>query len=206
MVFSDAPTEGLFQLNRHINFFRGLYQSLHEPFDDSFEFWAWLSNQYRLFADLVDLAVQHGIKLTGPELRAVPNSEINYLVSKIPVSSTFSAANDEAASINLQNCFIVLHHPGVYYHMAGVCQVERQKRYEKALCSPAQEGNPGMMARWTGLLADEKLTDHSSLTIEMLTKAYEQFKKYQSVRMTLYLASEIANAYQSAGKHSMAIK
>ena len=43
------------------------------------------------------------------------------------------------------------------------------------------------------LLEAERNVDHSTLTIELLTKSYEQFMAQKTDRMTLYLASEIAN-------------
>jgi hypothetical protein len=55
-------------------------------------------------------------------------------------------------------------------------------------------------------LAAERAIDHGTLIIELLTKSYEQFKKYKSGRMTLFLASEIARVYQFSGKHEMALK
>lgn len=56
------------------------------------------------------------------------------------------------------------------------------------------------------IMEAERNTDHSTLTIELLTKSYEQFKKQKAGRMTLYLASEIAGTYFMAGKYDMALK
>lgn len=52
----------------------------------------------------------------------------------------------------------------------------------------------------------ERTIDHLSLTVELLTKSYEQFKRHKSGRMTMFLASEIAGTYYTAGKFEMALK
>jgi hypothetical protein len=56
------------------------------------------------------------------------------------------------------------------------------------------------------ILEAERNVDHSTLTVELLTKSYEQFKAQKTGRMTLYLASEIANTYLDAGKYETALK
>jgi trafficking protein particle complex subunit 11 len=56
------------------------------------------------------------------------------------------------------------------------------------------------------ILATERTVEHANLTIELLTKSYEQFKKYKSSRMTLYLASEIAGTYYDVDKYEMALR
>lgn len=56
------------------------------------------------------------------------------------------------------------------------------------------------------ILEEEQSIDHSTLTIELYTKSYEQFKAQKTGRMTLYLASEIANTYLDAGKYETALK
>ena len=94
----------------------------------------------------------------------------------------------------------ILQHPGFYYHLAAMCCAERRRRFlemEKANQDNAEMAN---------MIATEKLVDHSSLTIELLTKSYEQFKRYRNGRMTLYLAAEIAGTYYETGKYDMAIK
>lgn len=56
------------------------------------------------------------------------------------------------------------------------------------------------------ILEAEQNIDHSTLTIELLTKSYEQFKAQKAGRMTLYLASEIANTYLESEKYETALK
>lgn len=77
-----------------------------------------------------------------------------------------------------------------------MCSAERRRRVLEA--SRSESEDPA--------LAHEKQLDHSTMTIEFLTKAYEQFKRYRNSRMTLYLAAEIAGTYYEGGKFEMALK
>ena len=73
--------------------------------------------------------------------------------------------------------------PGVYYYMAA-------KALEK---------------QWN-LVIEHQLTvniDLSAAVIDLYTKAYEQFRDNKAIRMTLYLASEIARVYKQSGKYDM---
>jgi tetratricopeptide (TPR) repeat protein len=93
----------------------------------------------------------------------------------------------------------ILQHPGFYYHLAAMCCAERRRRFLELERNNSTDIN-------STLVQNEKLVDHSSLTIELLTKSYEQFKRYRNGRMTLYLAAEIAGTYYETGKFEMAIK
>lgn len=48
--------------------------------------------------------------------------------------------------------------------------------------------------------------DHHTKIINLLTKAYGAYKSAKSSRMILYIASQIANQYYTAGKYDMAKK
>lgn len=78
-----------------------------------------------------------------------------------------------------------------------MCCAERRRRFLEL-----ERSDPASSTSFTA----EKSIDHSSLTIELLTKSYEQFKRYRNGRMTLYLAAEIAGTYYETGKFEMAIK
>ncbi|GAB5589072.1 hypothetical protein Unana1_03972 [Umbelopsis nana] len=102
----------------------------------------------------------------------------------------------------------LLQHAGFYFHLAAMCSAERRRRYieiAKWKDSESKADDPTYLGAM-GLLAEEEQVDHSALTIELLTKGYEQFKKYRNTRMTLYLAAEIAGTYYEAGKFEMALK
>ncbi|CAO3664089.1 unnamed protein product [Rhizopus microsporus] len=190
-LYLNDSTAALAQLNGHLHMFQSCAPSWGIG-EQTFEYWASLSKQYRMFADLIDAAVQAGYKIPLPT---------EYLLSSngnAPGSPLFS--NTTISSTTGCNPGSVLQHPGFYYHLAAMCCAERRRRFlelERAAGGNAEKDN--------SLLA-EKLVDHSSLTIELLTKSYEQFKRYRNGRMTLYLAAEIAGTYYETGKYDMAIK
>ncbi|RCI01137.1 hypothetical protein CU098_002795 [Rhizopus stolonifer] len=179
-LYMHEPTAALSQLNGHLHMFQS-HSSIWGMGEHTFEYWAWLSKQYRIFADVIDTAVHAGYKIPLPtaylSASATPTSPLNH---------GQSGCNPGA----------ILQHPGFYYHLAAMCCAERRRRYlEKERADPTNAA-----------LQTEKAVDHSSLTIELLTKSYEQFKRYRNSRMTLYLAAEIAGTYYETGKFEMAIK
>ena len=102
----------------------------------------------------------------------------------------------------------LLQHAGFYFHLAAMCSAERRRRYidmAKWKDSENKTDDPTYRSAMTALTEEEQI-DHSALTIELLTKGYEQFKKHRNTRMTLYLAAEIAGTYYEAGKFEMALK
>ncbi|KAG0227447.1 hypothetical protein BGW42_002955 [Actinomortierella wolfii] len=110
------------------------------------------------------------------------------------------------------NPMMVLQHAGYFYHQAAKCSVQRRLRFEAAeelypdsnIAPQPTASNPFPPNLQT--MNAERAIDHYGLTIELLTKSYEQFKKHKAGRMTLFLASEIAGCYYSAGKFEMALK
>ncbi|KAF9974811.1 hypothetical protein BGZ73_001715 [Actinomortierella ambigua] len=110
------------------------------------------------------------------------------------------------------NPMMILQHAGYFYHQAAKCSVQRRLRFEVAeelypdsnLAPQPTAANPFPPTLQT--MNAERAIDHFGLTIDMLTKSYEQFKKHKASRMTLFLASEIAGCYYNAGKFEMALK
>ncbi|KAG0750066.1 hypothetical protein G6F16_001788 [Rhizopus arrhizus] len=186
-LYMNDPTVALAQLNGHLHMFQS-YSPSWGIGEQTFEYWACLSKQYRLFADMIDAAVQAGYKIPLPT---------EYLIdTNTPGSPLFG--NTVISSSTGCNPGAILQHPGFYYHLAAMCCAERRRRFlEHEHSFEKQEDNALLL---------EKLVDHSSLTIELLTKSYEQFKRYRNGRMTLYLAAEIAGTYYETGKYDMAIK
>ncbi|GAN09099.1 glutathione transferase omega-1 [Mucor ambiguus] len=192
-LFMDDPTAALSQLNGHLHMFQS-YSPTWGMGEHTFEYWAWLSKQYRIFADIIDAAIQAGYKVPLPTA---------YLTSSVggatPNSPILGSTGGGITSTSGCNPGAILQHPGFYYHLAAMCCAERRRRFLEIERSDANsDTNP--------VLQTEKLVDHSSLTIELLTKSYEQFKRYRNGRMTLYLAAEIAGTYYETGKFEMAIK
>ncbi|KAI7905331.1 Gryzun, putative trafficking through golgi-domain-containing protein [Cokeromyces recurvatus] len=178
-LYLNDPLAAVAQLNRHLHMFQS-YSPNWGMGEHTFEYWAWLSKQYRIFGDIVDAAVYAGYK--------------------IPIPTSFSSGNLSLSNGNSGGCNpgAILQHPGFYYHLAAMCCAERRRQFLEMDRSDTAANN--------SLLQNERLVDHSSLTIELLTKSYEQFKRYRNGRMTLYLAAEIAGTYYETGKFDMAIK
>lgn len=125
----------------------------------------------------------------------LPTEYLNNSVTGTPGSPLMNSNNTMTANSGL-NPGSILQHPGFYYHLAAMCCAERRRRFlEIERSEPNSE-----------TIEKEKLVDHSNLTIELLTKSYEQFKRYRNGRMTLYLAAEIAGTYYETGKFEMALK
>ena len=56
------------------------------------------------------------------------------------------------------------------------------------------------------LRTKEATVDHSSIIVDHLSKAYEQFKKFKGTRMTLHTASQIAQEYYEGENYDKALK
>ncbi|CAG8514102.1 18433_t:CDS:10 [Dentiscutata erythropus] len=193
-LYIDAPSAALAQLNKHITTFKRLCNAL-EIGDDTFEYWMWLSNQYRVFGDILEIATRSGFIIPDPTTVFHTTSSADYRFG--------STSNSPMAGSGV-NPTMVLQHPGFYYHLAAQCNSVRRKKFlavEKIV-----QASGDALKFPTSVLEAERSVDHSTLTIELLTKSYEQFKKHKGGRMTLYLASEIAGAYFEAKKYDMALK
>ncbi|CAO3595427.1 unnamed protein product [Absidia cylindrospora] len=207
-LYQNDSSSALAQLNGHLHMFQS-YSSAWGMGEQSFEYWAWLSKQYRIFADVIDTAVQHGFKVPAPSSSAhhgspnMPGSPQLGMGSSHGINDTSGGCNPGA----------ILQHPGFYYHLAAMCSAERRRRYLEMSKLEASKGTStptvGQQESATMLstiLNNERQVDHSTATIELLTKSYEQFKRYHNGRMTLYLAAEIAGTYYETGKFEMALK
>ncbi|KAI8643763.1 Gryzun, putative trafficking through golgi-domain-containing protein [Parasitella parasitica] len=190
-LYLNAPTAALSQLNSHLHMFQS-YSPSWGMGEHTFEYWSWLSKQYRIFADIIEAAIQAGYKVP------LPTAYLTTSASGTPTSPTLGNNGGGVANTSGCNPGAILQHPGFYYHLAAMCCAERRRRFLEVERTEGSTDNPA--------LQHEKLVDHSSLTIELLTKSYEQFKKYRNGRMTLYLAAEIAGTYYESGKFEMAIK
>jgi hypothetical protein len=132
---------------------------------------------------------------------------------KLPISAAVQASNSGGAAVEPES---FLQHPGFYYHAAAMSVMRRrasfleaEKEYMKAKMAPDDQKKlyaSILDPKFVEALDIERGVDHSVMAIELLTKSYEQFKRFRNVRMTLYLASEIANEYFEGGKYDMAIK
>ncbi|CAG8557135.1 1723_t:CDS:10 [Racocetra persica] len=193
-LYIDAPSAALAQLNKHIATFKRLCNTL-EIGDDTFEYWSWLSKQYRVFGDVLEIATRSGFIIPDPTTIFHTTSSADYRFG--------GTSNSPMAGAGV-NPTMVLQHPGFYYHLAAQCNSVRRKKFlavEKII-----QASGDALKFPSSVIEAERNIDHSTLTIELLTKSYEQFKKQKAGRMTLYLASEIAGTYFEAGKYDMALK
>lgn len=94
----------MMQLNKHINTFNKLCNATGVG-ESTFEYWAWLSRQYRAFGDLLEIATRSGYNIPDP---------------LTITHSTFSADYRSSSSFsNGVKPSLVLQHPGFYYHLAA---------------------------------------------------------------------------------------
>ncbi|KAI9306763.1 Foie gras liver health family 1-domain-containing protein [Cunninghamella echinulata] len=206
-LYLNDPSSALAQLNGHLHMFQS-YSSAWAMGEQSFEYWAWLSKQYRIFADVVDLAIQHGFKVPNPSSSITPGSP------NLPNSPLLGGGHNYKINDNNIGCNpgAILQHPGFYYHLSAMCCAERRRRYlemnkmDNSKDTTTTTSDQQHQISLRNLLATESQVDHSGFTIELLTKSYEQFKRYHNGRMTLYLAAEIAGTYYESGKFEMALK
>ncbi|KFH64324.1 hypothetical protein MVEG_10149 [Podila verticillata NRRL 6337] len=202
-LYLDAPSTALFHFRRHLLVFKAFSESWRMG-DDSFEYWAWLGKQYRVFGDLLDIGTKSGFKLPVPTPGSI-------------VYGSFAGMTEGSKDLNKFsgigiNPMLVLQHAGFFYHQAANCSVQRRLHFEMAeeafpdsTVAPTPSASRPYPPSLQSMNAERGI-DHLALTIELLTKSYEQFKRHKSGRMTLFLASEIAGTYYTAGKFEMALK
>ncbi|MBW0497135.1 hypothetical protein O181_036850 [Austropuccinia psidii MF-1] len=194
-LYSTESSRAMYQFNKHIHRFRDLCNGWGIG-EETFEFWAWLSKQYAILADLIDVGCRNGMRLPNllPLLSPVPEKSLR---SGSPVPENGAHTTPHGAW-NLTN---VLFHPGFYYYQSAECAVERLDRF---LASETAEDQMLLIAKAKGkeaefrsspVLAHEKKVNHAELIIGLYTKAYEIFKTAGSSRMTLFLALKIARIH-----------
>ncbi|GAA5922303.1 uncharacterized protein JCM15063_003254 [Sporobolomyces koalae] len=177
-LYLNDPSRSLSQLNRHVFRFRQLSESWQIS-EQTFEFWSWLSKQYRLFGDLTTAALRAGFRL--PSLRPPP--------TPIPTPGVLQPPSPGLMPLN------VLQHPGHYYFLSAVCALERRERY-RAIKNALENGSAAKPPE--GALLHEGKVDHTEVIIELYTKAYEHFKHHGRRRTTYSIASLIASAHASS--------
>ncbi|GEM06476.1 glutathione transferase omega-1 [Rhodotorula toruloides] len=197
-LYLGESSRAVAQLHKHVSLFLRLSSETWSIGVDTFEFWSWLSKQYRLFGDLVALAVRNGIRL--PSTKPPPMPAGLPPVSRIDGTSTPPTAIANSPSLVPLN---VLQHAGYYYHLAATCAVERRERFKEAKGRAEEEGGEGAGGP---ALAHETKVDHGEIIIELFTKAYEFYKVHKAKNMTYAIAHQIALAHLEAGKLDMALK
>ncbi|TPX39922.1 hypothetical protein SeMB42_g06184 [Synchytrium endobioticum] len=237
-TLSQTPTAspplglGLTHLNKVIN-------------GGSFEYWAWVSSQYRAFGELIEL-VTTKLGLKPP---------IGMVIAPPPIANSSDPAAPNAGPtaipVSSLNPSALVQHAGYYYLLAARASEERWKKFKQAEqampntpfaptpfaptvlarpvlghsrssisspfdiwpasldalnISPADMSSPPHAHALALALATERQVDHASLSIELLTKSYEQFKRQRAGRTTLFIASEIGRLYETSGKLELALR
>ncbi|KAJ9095965.1 hypothetical protein QFC21_005327 [Naganishia friedmannii] len=158
---------------------------------NSFEFWSWLSRQYRLFAELLEIVVAHGLVIHAPlPVYAVP-----------PASIAGGINTTEEVLVSAVKPLLVLQNPGYYYYTAGNCAVQRKMMFEKAI-----EGDVLMTSVSSTAMSNEKKVDHTGIIVELYTKAYELLQARPGKnRLALYIAYRIAEIQSQGGHYDLAM-
>jgi len=160
--------------------------------------------RYRIFADLLELAIQSGLRIPALAPPTFPTAA----ASAAPPASDYFCT-----PISSGNPLQVLQQPAFYFYTAACCSVQRQKRFEEALAVEFDQDSSeagaasGYVSTAPGF-ANEKKVDHAALVIELFTKAYSLLKDqdYPQTRMALFVAFRIAETYCQSGQHEMAMR
>lgn len=164
--------------------------------EETFEYWSWLARQYRIFAELLELATSHGLAISGGSFPLFPAAGS---IAHPPPPDYYSTPT---SSLNPTQ---ILQQPAHYFYAAACCSLERRKRFEQALdaeakASEGQSPAPGFV--------NEKTVDHSALIVELFGKAYALSKEHQppQTRVALHVAYRIADMYMAAQQYEKAMR
>ena len=188
----------------------------------SFLFWQYVSKQYQYFADIIDRATANNFKFSVPvpPLGSISNTSLSLINTVSQISSTWlGSTNATSGGYNTYsscNLMLTVQHSGFYYLISARAAEESWKRYLHASHSDSSTVpldstemnriNQKAFEYFRASIENGQDFDHGVRIIELLTKSYESFKKSQGVRMTLYLASEIARIYQETGSQETSLK
>ncbi|KAF8119758.1 Gryzun, putative trafficking through golgi-domain-containing protein [Boletus edulis] len=167
--------------------------------EETFEYWSWMARQHRVLAELLEQGSQS--TLTFPT--HVPLTRASGASLASAVGSSGAPLDVDAIHTLGLNPTYALQHPGHYYYMAARCTEARRERFlASESASQGINAAPGY--------ANEKKVDHLTIVLELYTKSYELFKKYSSTasqgRLTLWIASRIAQTYYQSGKFELAVR
>ncbi|ORX82554.1 hypothetical protein BCR32DRAFT_267562 [Anaeromyces robustus] len=178
-----------------------------ESSNGTIQYWAWMTIQMKAFSELIELA-QHklGLNLPYPTLNYKNiNSNVNSssLLHSYSNSSLAELENDLYIQKNITDPNMFIQQAGFYYLLTSQCVEERWNCF-KILQKESTERE--LSAEEKNLLNSESQIDYASVIIDILKKAYEQFKNQKNGRMTLYLARNIAKMYEEKNNYEIALK
>lgn len=131
--------------------------------EETFEYWSWIARQYRILAELLEMALKSGLQLPPLPLPVFPTSGP---VTGPPTPEHWSTP------ISSTNPIQSLQQPAFYFYTAATCSVQRQKRYQEALEAEqdALGSEAGAASGYVSTapgFANEKKVDHAGLVIEV---------------------------------------
>ena len=127
-LYHGEPHIALATFNQHVQKFAELSRGWGIG-EETFEFWSWMAKAYRIFGELVELALRAGYKLPIP---AIPTSRDGAIISTV-TSGTTPPLEPKTLGTSPAN---VLQHPGYYFYTAANCT---QRRYDRFLSVLEQE-------------------------------------------------------------------
>lgn len=203
-LIASEPTRAMYQYHKHINKFHELCNGWGIG-DETYEFWAWLSKQYNVLADLVDIGCRSGMRLPNLCPPPTPMTDKNRSASPILTDSRLTGGG----AVNLVG---VLVHPGFYYFHAAQCAVERRDKFrayeavQEEMGTMAESKRDSVRSQASLALAHEKKVNHPEIIVGLYTKAYEIFKTVGSHRMTLFVALKIALVHHNQNDYNTSYK
>lgn len=123
-LYHNEPHLALATFNRHIQKFSELSRGWGIG-EETFEFWSWQARQYRILAELLEMAVRAGYKL--------PTATIPPLLPGArPGGSPAPNQQNDPKTLGT-NPSTVLQHPGYFYYLSAVCTLQRYERFVAAM-------------------------------------------------------------------------
>ena len=162
MLYEGEPTRITTPFFVHVKRFSDLSRGWGIG-EDTFEYWSWIARQYRIFAELLELAQNGGVIL--PPIPP-PTFPIAGPSSGPPTPEYWTTP------ISATNPLHALQQPAFYFYTAALCSIQRQKRFEEALeveqdALGSEAGSTaGYVATAPGF-ANEKKVDHAGLVVEV---------------------------------------
>ncbi|GMK59483.1 hypothetical protein CspeluHIS016_0800890 [Cutaneotrichosporon spelunceum] len=162
--------------------------------EDTFEFWSWVARQYRIFGEVLEIALANSFPLPPFHTPTYP---------QLPTGNVLPPSAEEMNTpISAANPLHVLHPPAFYFYTAATCTLERKARYDAAVAAEHAAGSSGLAA--APGFANEKNVDHTALAVELLSKASTMSGEHAG--LALYVAFRMAQVQSEAGLYEAAGK
>ncbi|KAG6552262.1 hypothetical protein Mapa_006112 [Marchantia paleacea] len=207
LLHSGKESEAVKWFRQHIAW----YKRLVGPLEGAFLHWAWVCKQFQVFAELLDnsLATASPVAATPPspgppvtERELQPGYYLQLAASYMVLRrrcfesalATFEAFEDEGAVDVLAGPRDEIG-PPLYVGQAS-------RLLKRDITVDVQ--SPTATEFMRHMIYVEKSFTHSHAAIDLLTRAHEQFKKVQAVRMIYQLGSEMGREYYNAREYEKA--